>query len=100
MMLNGAVRMVLIDDQIPVVMAGGSLGIGCSFSTNLAELWISLYEKAYLKVNGGTYQFPGSNSGADLYSLCGWIPDVLHLQELPVLCARSLCVCARPWEVG
>jgi len=75
---NGCYRKVVIDDRLPASNTARSLHV---IDRNNPELlWPALIEKAYLKVRGG-YDFPGSNSGTDLWVLTGWIPEQVFLQS-------------------
>ncbi|KKA25086.1 hypothetical protein T310_0951 [Rasamsonia emersonii CBS 393.64] len=75
---NGCYRKVVIDDRLPASKTSRSIHVVDRNNPNL--LWPALVEKAYLKVRGG-YDFPGSNSGTDLWVLSGWIPEQVFLHH-------------------
>ncbi|CAK7223565.1 cysteine protease [Sporothrix bragantina] len=77
MHFNGAFRKVIVDDRLP---ASASRALFVVDRRNPLLLWPALLEKAYLKVHGG-YDFPGSNSGTDLWVLTGWIPEQVFIQS-------------------
>ncbi|OAX80560.1 hypothetical protein ACJ72_05105 [Emergomyces africanus] len=78
MHFNGCYRKVVVDDRLPSSKTTRFLHV--VDRNNPALLWPALVEKAYLKVRGG-YDFPGSNSGTDLWILTGWIPEQIFLHD-------------------
>ena len=75
---NGCPRKIVIDDRLPGSCTTRALHVVDRNTPGL--LWPALLEKAYLKVRGG-YDFPGSNSGTDLWALTGWIPEQIFIQR-------------------
>ncbi|TLD05131.1 uncharacterized protein PgNI_09910 [Pyricularia grisea] len=79
MNFNGCFRHVSIDDRLPASRTSRTLFVVDRKNPQL--IWPALMEKAYLKIRGGGYDFPGSNSGTDLWVLTGWIPEQIFLHE-------------------
>lgn len=78
MNFNGCHRRVVIDDRIPT--SSTKRVIHVVDRNNPGLLWPALIEKAYLKIRGG-YDFPGSNSGTDLWIITGWLPEQVNLKD-------------------
>ena len=74
---NGIPRRVMIDHRILVTRDNKPIS---TYSRNEGELWPILIEKAFLKVHGG-YSYNGGNGGQDTYSITGWIPESLVIQN-------------------
>ena len=79
---NGSNRRVIIDDRLPKSKTDRNSYV--VDRNDATTIWPALVEKAYLKVRGG-YDFPGSNSGTDIWVLTGWIPEQLFLQRYALL---------------
>jgi len=77
---NGCKRSVTIDDRIPYDINSGK-PLTCTSKVQNMKIWLpTLVEKAYMKMMGG-YDFPGSNSGVDMHTLFGWIPERVNFTE-------------------
>ena len=80
--LNGVARQVVVDDRLPIDRHGNLLCAQTQSPPGQLEIYVPIIEKAFLKMAGG-YNFPGSNSGVDLYSLTGWIPERILFPKDP-----------------
>uniref|UniRef100_A0A0G4GVB9 Calpain catalytic domain-containing protein n=1 Tax=Chromera velia CCMP2878 TaxID=1169474 RepID=A0A0G4GVB9_9ALVE len=75
---NGVPRKVMVDDYVPCRKDGRILA---AHSGNKREMWVTFLEKAFVKLMGGSYFMQGSNPGADLYHLTGWIPETIPFKS-------------------
>jgi hypothetical protein len=94
---NGCWRRVMIDDRLPVSRTKRVLHVVDRKNPHL--LWPALIEKAYLKIRGG-YDFPGSNSGTDLWMITGWIPEQVFLQDPDADLADIWGTMLQGWQEG
>ncbi|KAL4780456.1 hypothetical protein BJX76DRAFT_46612 [Aspergillus varians] len=94
---NGSFRKVVIDDRLPSSKTSRSLYVIDRNHGNF--LWPALVEKAYLKLRGG-YDFPGSNSGTDLWVLTGWIPEQVFLHNDDVTADQIWSSLFKPFHNG
>ena len=91
-------RKVIIDDRLPVDETHQLL---TSFSSVPNEFWVPIVEKAFLKVMGMSYDFPGSSSHIDLYTLTGWIPEGIIIDEhFNALRTWELLIKGQPYGAG
>ncbi|GET92117.1 calpain-like cysteine peptidase, putative [Leishmania tarentolae] len=78
MIVNGATRMVEVDDRVPVEPESGLFR--CLTSSTF-ELYPAVLEKALLKANGCGVNLALMESAAVLFQLCGWIPEVIRFRS-------------------
>lgn len=95
--LNGVARQVIVDDRLPIDKHGNLLCAHTQCPPGQLEIYVPIIEKAFLKMAGG-YDFPGSNSGVDLYSLTGWIPERLLFPKDPSKVRDHETPRERAWE--
>jgi calpain-7 len=94
---NGVERKVMVDDRLPTHPTTGDLLCSHSISPKPHELWVSLIEKAYMKLHGG-YNFPGSNSGIDLFALTGWVPEHVRFVDDAATARSDAQTVDRVWQ--
>ncbi|KAG5468525.1 hypothetical protein CUR178_01357 [Leishmania enriettii] len=78
MIVNGATRMVKVDDRVPVEPESGLFR--CLTSATF-ELYPALLEKGLLKANGCGVNVALMESSSVLFQLCGWIPEVVRFRS-------------------
>ncbi|ODV90346.1 hypothetical protein CANCADRAFT_105158 [Tortispora caseinolytica NRRL Y-17796] len=78
LLLNGAWRIVTVDNQLPLGVHKRALHVASPSHPLLYAA--ALVEKAILKILGG-YDSPGSSAAMDAYTMSGWIPEQISLTD-------------------
>lgn len=71
LIINGATRLVKVDDYVPM---DPTTGVFRCLTSKINELFPTLLEKALLKANGGGVTVALMDSCTVMHQLCGWIP--------------------------
>ncbi|ODQ51378.1 cysteine proteinase [Saitoella complicata NRRL Y-17804] len=95
---NGWERRVAIDDLLPFSSSGKPTY--ATSATDPSLLAPALLEKAYLKIMGYGYVFPGSNSATDIYALTSWVPEHISLRRLNVKSDDRWTSLYKAWQRG
>jgi len=77
MYFEGEFMNVEVDDWVPT---GAQNKLIVAYSEG--EMWVTLLEKAFVKIMGGSYDVSGSNPNTDAYHITGWVPETLVLSEM------------------
>ena len=99
MYVNGAARGISIDDALPLYPTGLPM-CARAVSERGLQLWPSLLEKAYLRLQASGYDFRGSNSAADLYALTGWLPEHIGLSHAGFQREKTWARVWNAWQRG
>ncbi|KPA82014.1 putative calpain-like cysteine peptidase [Leptomonas pyrrhocoris] len=75
LIVNGAARLVKVDDVVPMDPV---TGIFRCLTSSANEFFPTLLEKALLKANGGGVNVTLMESNQVMHQLCGWIPQTLY----------------------
>ncbi|KPI86227.1 putative calpain-like cysteine peptidase [Leptomonas seymouri] len=75
LIVNGAARLVKVDDLVPM---DTSTGVFRCLTSSAIEFFPTLLEKALLKVNGGGVNAALMESCQVMHQLCGWIPLTIY----------------------
>jgi len=75
---NGSFREIQVDDFLPVDDTGSLM---CSRSVVSNEFWVSIVEKAMVKMYGDNYGGIPSSSAVEFNHLIGWIPETISFND-------------------
>ncbi|KAL0233735.1 hypothetical protein PCE1_002241 [Barthelona sp. PCE] len=79
---NGCWRKVEVDSFLPMRQgAFGQLEHASAHSVVDGELWVSILEKAFIKLMGRSYDFPGSTVALDMFCLSRFIPEEVRIDD-------------------